>query len=48
MLQSTNITNTLSGRIQAVLHITLQLGAMATIKITYKHNSLHITFHMKP
>jgi len=46
MLQSANITNSLSGRIQAVLHITLQLDAMATIKITYKHNSLHITFHM--
>ena len=48
MLQSTNITNTLSGRIQAVSHITLQLDDTATIKITYKHNSLHIIFHMKP
>jgi hypothetical protein len=48
MLQSTNITNSLSGKIQAVLHITLQLDALAMIKILYNHNSLHITFQMKP
>jgi hypothetical protein len=40
--------NSLLGRIQAVLHITLQLDTMATIKITYEHNSLHIIFHVKP
>jgi hypothetical protein len=47
-LQSMNIINSLSGRIQAVSHTTLQLDAIATVKIAYRRNSLHITLHTKP